>query len=312
MNAGMFSMSKPAANIFLPIAFALCCLFAISVALFYPGYASDASILGMLIFLEIVLAAIWNYEQRFFLLLILVFFFAAAGILVGGTMVRPWGRHSSGRCAFSQRSPLPSRGISLSRILLPHRGGGFVFCIFISARRIVQGIQFLAFVFLCSIRHARGGAAEGAAVLFRIAIVLRTSHLRGGNLLFRIALRPLRKPELPGCGNGRTCRSDDLMGGLRDRGNISTKTAGCRACVICFAACHQSRTRRNTGCNNLVCSGLYSPASLSSPGIAGLHGVARRGGCGICSFSCYCHRTAIAHISIHLQGTSREWLAWLP
>jgi O-antigen ligase len=79
MSAGMSSMSKPAANIFLPIAFALCCLFAISVALFYPGYASDASILGMLIFLEIVLAAIWNYEQRFFLLLILVFFFAGAG-----------------------------------------------------------------------------------------------------------------------------------------------------------------------------------------------------------------------------------------
>jgi len=75
----MSSMSKPAANIFLPIAFALCCLFAISVALFYPGYASDASILGMLIFLEIVLAAIWNYEQRFFLLLILVFFLAGAG-----------------------------------------------------------------------------------------------------------------------------------------------------------------------------------------------------------------------------------------
>jgi hypothetical protein len=79
MNAGMFSMSKPAANIFLPIAFALCCLFAISVALFYPGYASDASILGMLVFLEIVLAAIWNYEERFFLLLVLVFFFAGAG-----------------------------------------------------------------------------------------------------------------------------------------------------------------------------------------------------------------------------------------
>jgi hypothetical protein len=75
----MFSMSKPAANIFLPIAFALCCLFAISVALFYPGYASDAGILGMLVFLEIVLAAILNHEQRFFLLLILVFFFAGAG-----------------------------------------------------------------------------------------------------------------------------------------------------------------------------------------------------------------------------------------
>jgi hypothetical protein len=72
-------MSKPAGNILLPIAFVLGCLFAISVAVFYPGYASDAGILGMLVFLEIVLAAIWNYEQRFFLLLILVFFFAGAG-----------------------------------------------------------------------------------------------------------------------------------------------------------------------------------------------------------------------------------------
>jgi hypothetical protein len=51
---GIFSMSKPAGNILFPIAFVLGCLFAISVALFYPGYASDAGILGMLVFLEIV------------------------------------------------------------------------------------------------------------------------------------------------------------------------------------------------------------------------------------------------------------------
>ena len=51
---GNVQYERTCGQLLLPIAFALCCLFAISVALFCPGYASDASILGMLVFLEIV------------------------------------------------------------------------------------------------------------------------------------------------------------------------------------------------------------------------------------------------------------------
>jgi hypothetical protein len=134
-------MSKPVGNTLLPIAFGLGCLFAISVALFYPGYASDAGILGMLVFLEIVLAAILNHEQRFFLLLILVSFLPArehprqdSGPPHDGSCL---GQALSRGCVLSQRSPLPSRGIPLSCTFLYHRGGGFMLSIVIRARRLV-------------------------------------------------------------------------------------------------------------------------------------------------------------------------------
>jgi hypothetical protein len=115
-------------------------LFAISVALFYPGYASDAGILGMLVFLEIVLAAILNHEQSSFAdsgFLLCRRGSTPARILVRRTMVRAWGRRSRGGCVLSQRSPLPSRGIPLNCTFLYHRGGGFMLSIVIRARRLV-------------------------------------------------------------------------------------------------------------------------------------------------------------------------------
>ncbi|MBS1850852.1 MAG: O-antigen ligase family protein [Acidobacteria bacterium] len=41
-----------------------------------PGYLTDAYYLGAVIILQILIAALWNYRQRFFVLLMLIFFWA--------------------------------------------------------------------------------------------------------------------------------------------------------------------------------------------------------------------------------------------
>ena len=53
-------------KLILPIILLSCCLLAVYVAIFRPGYLSSARYLGALVFLQIMAAAIWNYRQRFF------------------------------------------------------------------------------------------------------------------------------------------------------------------------------------------------------------------------------------------------------
>jgi O-antigen ligase len=64
----------------LPGSILLACLFAVYVAVFRPGYLSSAHDLAGLIFLQILLAAIWSYRQRFFPVLILVFLWAGTAV----------------------------------------------------------------------------------------------------------------------------------------------------------------------------------------------------------------------------------------
>ncbi len=73
-------MNRVAGNARLAIALALCCAVAISVAVLFPGYTTNANLLGMLLFAEIVLVALWNYRPMFFPFLVLVFFFAGTGV----------------------------------------------------------------------------------------------------------------------------------------------------------------------------------------------------------------------------------------
>jgi len=47
---------------------------------FRPGYLTNIDSLGLMIFLEAVLAVLWNYRQRFFPFLILVFVFSGTGM----------------------------------------------------------------------------------------------------------------------------------------------------------------------------------------------------------------------------------------
>lgn len=56
------------------------CLFGIFLAIFRPFYFSSPLALGALIFLQLLLAAVWNYRQRFFPLLLLIFLWAGVGI----------------------------------------------------------------------------------------------------------------------------------------------------------------------------------------------------------------------------------------
>jgi len=83
-------MNDRMSRFFLPSALVACCLAGVLMVVFRPGYLTNADNLGMLIFLELVLAVIWNYRQRFFPFLILVFIFS-------GTGVPPMGFWHSGR-----------------------------------------------------------------------------------------------------------------------------------------------------------------------------------------------------------------------
>ena len=56
------------------------CLFGIYLAIFRPAYLTSARDLGALIGLQLLLAVIWNYRQRFFPVLLVIFLWAGVGI----------------------------------------------------------------------------------------------------------------------------------------------------------------------------------------------------------------------------------------
>jgi len=65
---------------FLPCMIALGCLFAVYAAVFRPAYFSSSNQLATLLFLQILLAAIWKYRARFFPLLLVVFLWAGMAL----------------------------------------------------------------------------------------------------------------------------------------------------------------------------------------------------------------------------------------
>ena len=54
------------------------------VALYSPGYLSSSYYLGGLMFLQVLLAMVWKYEQRFFPFLVLVFLWAGMSVPFSG------------------------------------------------------------------------------------------------------------------------------------------------------------------------------------------------------------------------------------
>src|SRR6185312_531825 len=54
------------------------------VALYSPGYLSSSNYLGGLIFLQVLLAMVWKYEQRFFPFLVVVFLWAGMSVPFSG------------------------------------------------------------------------------------------------------------------------------------------------------------------------------------------------------------------------------------
>jgi O-antigen ligase len=73
-------MSDRLSRFFLPVTIAMCCLCAVYAAVFRPAYFSSSDELATLLFLQILLAAIWNYRARFFPLLLAVFLWAGMAL----------------------------------------------------------------------------------------------------------------------------------------------------------------------------------------------------------------------------------------
>jgi O-antigen ligase len=73
-------MNDRSSKVFLPTVLALSSLFAVYAVVYRPAYFSSSDQLAILLFLQILLAAIWNYRARFFPLLLAAFLWA--GMLV--------------------------------------------------------------------------------------------------------------------------------------------------------------------------------------------------------------------------------------
>jgi O-antigen ligase len=73
-------MSDRLSRFFPPVMIAMGCLFAVYAAVFRPAYFSDSKELATLMFLQILLATIWNYRERFFPLLLVVFLWAGTAL----------------------------------------------------------------------------------------------------------------------------------------------------------------------------------------------------------------------------------------
>jgi O-antigen ligase len=73
-------MSDRLYRFFLPVTIGICCLCAVYAAVFRPAYFSSSDELATLLFLQILLAAIWNYRARFFPLLLAVFLWAGMAL----------------------------------------------------------------------------------------------------------------------------------------------------------------------------------------------------------------------------------------
>lgn len=73
-------MSDRFQRLFMPGAMLGCSLLAVYVAVRLPGYFSNTSYLAGLIFLQVLIAALWNYRQRFLPLLLVAFLWAGIGL----------------------------------------------------------------------------------------------------------------------------------------------------------------------------------------------------------------------------------------
>jgi O-antigen ligase len=73
-------MNKRFSKFIVPGAILAASLMAAYVALYRPGYLSSGYYLGGLIFLQVLLAVVWKYEQRFFPFLVVVFLWAGMSV----------------------------------------------------------------------------------------------------------------------------------------------------------------------------------------------------------------------------------------
>jgi O-antigen ligase len=73
-------VSERLSNLFLPLMLVISCLFAAYAVVLRPTYFSNSDELATLLFLQVLLAALWNYRARFFPLLLAVFLWAGMAL----------------------------------------------------------------------------------------------------------------------------------------------------------------------------------------------------------------------------------------
>jgi len=73
-------MSDRLSTFFLPVMIVISCLFALYSVVLRPAYFSNSDELATLLFLQVLLAAIWNYRARFFPMLLAVFLWAGMAL----------------------------------------------------------------------------------------------------------------------------------------------------------------------------------------------------------------------------------------
>src|SRR6476659_5818859 len=77
----------------------LSCAFLFYGAFSMPGYLTDIRVLGGLIFLEVLVAILWNYRQRFFVALIVAFLWAGTSVPLRGVWTSArWAVLAAGAC----------------------------------------------------------------------------------------------------------------------------------------------------------------------------------------------------------------------
>src|SRR6478752_3669798 len=82
-----------------PVVVGLSCAFLFYGAFSKPGYLTDVRLLGGLIFLEVLVAVLWNYRQRFFVALIVAFLWAGTSVPLRGVWTSArWAVLAAGAC----------------------------------------------------------------------------------------------------------------------------------------------------------------------------------------------------------------------
>ena len=77
-------MSERLSRTLLPLGFVVGCVFALGLAVYRPRYLNNHSYLGAVMFIEILVVALWKYQQRFFPLLMVVFLWAGTDVPLSG------------------------------------------------------------------------------------------------------------------------------------------------------------------------------------------------------------------------------------
>jgi O-antigen ligase len=78
-------MSDRLSSFVAPAMILICCLFAVYAAAFQPAYFSSSDQIATLLFLQILLAAVWKYRTRFFPLLLATFLWAGMALPLNAT-----------------------------------------------------------------------------------------------------------------------------------------------------------------------------------------------------------------------------------